>query len=63
MIFYQKSYKNYVSEIDKCLAKFDHTHSPSATQTAEINKYKVVYQKRDNAIKHKKEKDIWDFGE
>ena len=56
-----KTNKNYVSEIDQRLAEFDHTHPHSATQQAEINKYKAIYQKRDHLITIPKAKDVWDL--
>lgn len=60
---YQKTNKNFVSEIDKRLAEFDHTHAKSATQQAEINKYKAIYQKRNQATVINKPKDLWDFND
>lgn len=63
MAFYEKTNKKYVSEIDKHLAQFDQSHDNSATQQAEIDKYKAVYHKRDHIVKTKKPKDLWDFSE
>jgi hypothetical protein len=57
----QPIYKNYVSEIDKALAQFDATHSLSSAQQDEVNKYKRIYQLRDNATTLIKIKDIWEF--
>lgn len=42
--------KHYVSEIDKKLAEFDQTHGKSASQMAEIAKYRAVFEKRDKAV-------------
>ncbi|WP_423063957.1 CBU_0585 family protein [Candidiatus Paracoxiella cheracis] len=58
---HQKTEKNFVSKIDKKLAEFNRTHPKSASQDAEINKYKRLYKLRDHAIVEKKKKDIWEF--
>lgn len=43
-----KILKNYVSEVDLFLQKFDRTHPvPSASQQKEIDKYKQIYFLRD----------------
>ena len=57
----QKTIKNFVSEIDKRLAEFDKTHALSASQIAEINKYKKIYELRDNPDPKSgsEQKDIW----
>jgi len=57
----QKTDKNYVSEIDKQLAKFDQSQPKSASQGAEIKKYDRIYKLRDHAIKEKIKKTIWEF--
>jgi hypothetical protein len=41
--------KKYVSPADHFLAEFDATHAPSASQLAEMNKYKDIHEKRDDA--------------
>lgn len=58
----QKIDKNFVSDIDKRLVKFDKTHPKSASQLAEITKYKRIYELRDNpnAKKSAQDKDIWE---
>ncbi len=38
----------YLSEIDQFLLHFDATHKPSASQQKEIEKYRRLYQLRDN---------------
>jgi hypothetical protein len=43
-----KTLKKYISPIDIALAKFDKTHTLSASQTAEIEKYKRIYALRDH---------------
>lgn len=58
---HQKTDKNFVSNIDKKLAEFNRTHTKSASQDAEINKYKRIYKLRDHAIVEKKKKDLWEF--
>ncbi len=57
----QKMDKHYVSAIDKHLAEFDRSHMPSASQKAEIEKYRQVYEKRDKPTVTKKKLSIWDF--
>ena len=54
--------KAFVSQIDIRLAEFRSKHSPSKSQQAEINKYKTVYQLRDdpNAKHPAIEDEIWD---
>jgi len=44
----KKTDKHYVSEIDNELAEFDQSHPKSASQQAEIDKYKRVHELRDN---------------
>lgn len=39
--------KHYVSDIDQKMAEFDAHHAKSAAQQAEIDKYQIIYQKRD----------------
>ena len=56
--------KSYFSEIDKRLAKFNRTHPKSASQMAEIEKYKDIYKRRDLPVmKGEKEKELFDFAE
>jgi hypothetical protein len=57
----QKTLKHYVSDIDRRLAEFDHTHRLSPSQQAEIKKYEWIYKHRDNPIAPEKKKDIWKF--
>lgn len=53
--------KHFVSEIDKKLAEFDSTHTRSASQQAEYEKYQRIYLKRDTAVDMNKEKEsLWD---
>lgn len=42
--------KHFISEIDRELAKFDATHPKSASQEAEIKKYKRIISLRDEAL-------------
>lgn len=53
--------KQFVSEIDKKMAEFDATHSKSASQQAEIEKYRKIHQLRDvpTELKSKEDK-LWD---
>jgi hypothetical protein len=51
----------YISPIDKALAKFNATHRLTPAQQDEVDKYKRIYQLRDHAITPKKVKDIWDL--
>jgi len=53
--------RNFVSDIDKTLAKFNQDTPKSKSQQAEIDKYKHVSKLRDHATVPKKDKDIWDF--
>ncbi len=53
--------KNFVSSIDKALAKFNRTHPLTEAQRAEVDKYRRIYRMRDHAIAPKKDKDLWDF--
>ena len=57
----QKTLKNYVSDIDRHLAQFDHTHRLAPSQQAEIKKYEWVYKHRDIPVAFEKKKDIWKF--
>ena len=53
--------KHYVSEIDKKMADFNTTHPLSAEQKAESDKYKHLYQLRDNSsvVAHTDKEDLW----
>jgi len=53
--------KAFVSNIDIRLAEFRAKHSPTKAQQAEINKYKKIYELRDNPnAKHPHtDDDIW----
>lgn len=44
----KKVNKHFVSEIDKKLAKFNQSHTKSASQEAEIDKYRRIFEKRDD---------------
>ncbi len=57
----QKTNKNYVSPIDIKLAEFDAINPRSASQQAEINKYKRINRLRDKKSppKHENHK-IWE---
>lgn len=43
----KKRARSYISDIDKFLSEFDNTHPLSASQLAEINKYKNIIKLRD----------------
>ncbi len=43
----KKVYKNYISPIDKTIEQFDRAEPLSASQQAEIAKYKRIYKLRD----------------
>ena len=45
----RKKNTHFVSEIDLYCAEFDRTHALSDSQQAEINKYQMIYKKRDVA--------------
>ena len=49
--------KFYISDYDKFLAEFDHTHLPSAAQLVEIKKHKKIANCRDHA--YLTESNIW----
>ena len=53
--------KHYTSTIDKVLAKFNATHSPSASQQAEIEKYQRIHRLRDEATTEARPSSLWDF--
>jgi hypothetical protein len=55
----QRVEKNYISEIDKRMVKFDRTHSKTASQQAEIKKYQRIFRLRDNPTLEEEKKDIW----
>jgi hypothetical protein len=42
--------KHFVSEIDKKMAEFDAAHKKSPSQQAEIDKYKRIYELRDEPL-------------
>lgn len=60
MLSKKKINKSYISEIDQFLTEFDRTHSLSASQQAEITKYKRIYHLRDVPVmsEHKPEEII-----
>ena len=43
----------FLSEIDKMLEKFNETHEKSASQLAEIQKYKKIHEQRDEKKEQK----------
>lgn len=52
--------KNFISNIDQRLAEFDKTHPKSASQLAEIRKYRRIYELRDNPDAENHEpSDLW----
>ncbi len=53
--------EHYVSNIDRSLLAFNRTHAPSPAQREEIEKYKLIYKKRDHAIPDKSKPSLWDF--
>ena len=56
----QKIDKQYVSNIDKKLAEFDAVNSKSASQLAEIAKYKRLNRLRDKkVIPHRNKGQLW----
>lgn len=57
-----KKLKNYVSEVDKFLKKFNQEHQGQYTelQRKERNIHKRVKDLRDNPAATKKDKDIWE---
>ncbi len=57
---FRKKKINYVSDIDKHLNKFRATHKPSASQRAEIKKYKNIMDLRDHPQAEKPDGEIWE---
>ena len=51
--------KAYVSPYDKFLAKFDHTHEPSASQLKEIKIYQRIFALRDGKEHPQSHDEIW----
>jgi hypothetical protein len=51
--------KAYVSPYDQFLAKFDATHEKSESQLQEINKHRLIFEHRDQAIQPKVPNEIW----
>lgn len=47
----RKRLRNFISKIDQFQTEFAKTHPPSASQLAEIRKYKKIYQLRDRVKK------------
>ena len=47
----RKRLRNFVSKIDQFQTEFDNTHTPSASQLAEISKYKKINRLRDRSQK------------
>ena len=45
----QKLNKQFTSEIDEALSKFDEQNARSPAQQAEFDKYQQIYAKRDEA--------------
>lgn len=58
---YQKTSGAYISEIDKRLADFNQNHAWSATQVAEIKKYKRIFHLQNTPSTSVKRKTLWDF--
>ncbi len=58
----EKTNKHYVSPADEFLAKFNRDHANSASQQAEIDKYKRLDEQRDNpaAPDNAPKDDLWD---
>lgn len=57
----RKVNKRFVSDIDQKLREFDRTHQPSASQAAEIAKYKTIDHRRDDPnVSAEQQGDIWD---
>lgn len=52
--------KAYISPIDLFLYNFDQTHAPSASQIAEIEKYKKVFKLRDNPQPDGYKEKLWE---
>lgn len=55
-----KKVDGYISEIDQMLTKFDATHTPSASQLAEMRKYQRLNELRDNPKAHEAREQIWE---
>lgn len=51
--------KAYVSPYDRFLYEFDSTHPKSASQLKEINKFKRIFARRDNAKPTQDMQDVW----
>lgn len=45
----KKLNKQFISEIDQKLDEFNRTHKKSASQQAEIEKYRKIHELRDNS--------------
>ena len=56
---FRKKKINYVSDIDNYLNEFRATHKLSASQRAEIEKYKKVMDLRDHPQAEKSADEIW----
>lgn len=60
----QKVNKHFVSDIDIKLKAFNESQPKSASQNAEIEKYKRIFELRDNADAQSiTQGDIWDDNE
>lgn len=56
-----KILRDYVSEVDQFLEKFDQEHpKPSPSQKKEIDKYRRIYQLRDEEDKSVESKELWE---
>jgi hypothetical protein len=55
-----KKIVGFVSEIDKMLVQFDETHTPSASQLAEMRKYQRIYRLRDDPNPIDKQQLLWE---
>lgn len=60
LLFGPKVIKNYVSDIDQFLQDFDkkNTHK-SKSQRDEINRHKIIKQKRDHVTKSTGNNNLW----
>ena len=59
-MFKKQFKKNYLSEIDKMLNDFNQANQKSASQKAEINKYKRVFLLRDHPVSNEAQQEVWE---
>jgi hypothetical protein len=56
-----KKLTNYVSDLDRFLNEYTHTHELTPVQRKERDKFRSLYAKRDNAARPAEpKKTIWD---